>query len=295
MVSCVKMLCEHVICHHRCRLSSTGKQCSAQTRKEGIITHILQEMSSLTLHPDTIHYCGLAVHAINLDADHVIQYILQHVEPTKFIFPPFTLLFCMQTRAEKCFRILFEHCTQSTPHSGFAEQLCQWIYQHDPQVAATFVQIILDVGRKRIASSLDAKELHAKTLQSICACRRRSFLATVLNDSTLESLGDESIPEIVMIRHMRYRAKFGDDYIEPLTQCAIEDLDPHLLWPSQDGRRLYHLPTLLEFLQGHDSSSSSQCLDPVTRHPLTVQYKITCQMEAKRIIRIHQAFALPNE
>lgn len=243
-----------------------------------------------------MEFCNLAVNAINLDAAEVIHYILKEADPAKFSFAPFTLQVCMQARATKCFEIIFEHFCRNLPFELFGPQVCRSVYHGPNGVDEAFVKALMNVITKieYWAPFKDLKTAETPcTLSSICACQQMSFISKIYDDDTLTTLGDASIPEVLMVYHMQLRAEYGDDYIEPFTQSAIEELDPYLLFPSQDKRRLYHIPSLLDYIDNTIYTcftATPNCVDPVTRDPLTMTYINSCLQEGLRIKNIYTSF-----
>lgn len=244
----------------------------------------------------TMEFCYLATNAINLDAVEVIHYILKEADPAKFSFTPYTLQVCIQARATKCFEIIFEQFCRTLPFELFGPQICQSIYHGPHGIDEAFVKALVNVITKIEYWSpfRDVKTTGIPcALSSICACQQMRFLAKIYGDDTLTLLGEESIPEVLMVYQMQHRAKYGDDYIEPFTQETIEALDPYLLFPSQDERRLYHLPSLLDYIDNMIYTcftANPNCNDPITRDPLTMAYINSCLQEGLRIKNIYTSF-----
>ena len=225
-----------------------------------------------------ICYSGLAVSAINLDAVDILRYVL---DSKHFDFPPYALYLCIQTRALKCFEFIFDYFCRNRPSSTFDSQVCYWIYNESlEETRAEFIRIVLKVIHK--ISTGGRKQDSNVEITSICRCKRITFLAAIFRNDTINQLNEESVPEIVMIQHWRLKQKYGDDYIEPFTQMPIDQIDPYLLYPSQDGRRVYYLPILLDFVE--QTCWTAKCIDPITRETLTLDYIHGCQKEAKRIL-----------
>ena len=82
-------------------------------------------------------------------------------------------------------------------------------------------------------------------------------------------------------------AMYGEDYIEPFTQMPLAKLQLEHAWPSEDGRRLYDLPSLFDYI----NQATTAVLDPITKEAISDDYIKSTMEEEARLFHLFELHA----
>lgn len=247
----------------------------------------------------------LKLDAISKDKKDLLNYVLQNdIRSSNQCIQAHDLLVCMDMNAIECFKILYCYMVQrckTLKERIYLEELLRghWNYHKGAfsQLSFCVNDFLLRYTSKLLDGVIMRTELHDYTWQRLNGIQLhqkgqyRIVIATLLQTSGMMHDSDEAIPQHLLLRRLRLKDKFGDTYIEPFSRESIDDIDPHFVWPSEDGYRFYHLAYLMDYM----SQSASSCYkkdievvvkDPVTRKPFTPSYMAKTYMEANRIISL---------
>ena len=249
----------------------------------------------------------IKLNAITKDNSDVLHYVLQNdVRANTSCIQLHDLLVCMDVNAVKCFQLLYHHFIQSFS-SSMKDMLAlgDLLNKHPEFYTSNFASLAYEMNESflRCAAKLSQgrityTRLHECTwdvLQNASAeftVQRRLMIAALLKAHDLIDELDEAIPQHLLLRQMRLKERFGETYVEPFSRESIDDMDPHLIWPSEDGYRFYHLAYLIDYI----NQVSSACYkddnevvirDPISRQPLSPFYVANTYLEAERIIGLY--------